>query len=626
MIVYNSTKAQFVADVVNNTIADKILEQIRARGLNAGHEREFRSWENSMMYMNNIINDPQIDDDVQIAIEYNIPLTSKRVDFIISGSDREGKDNIVIVELKQWESASVIDDVMHHSVKTYLAGTERIVSHPSYQAYSYSRLLINYSEELSKSNVSLVPCAYLHNYRDEYQTALEDPMYVEWVQEAPFFIRKQAPEFQAFIKKYINRKSSRGDLLYLIDHGRLRPTKALQDSLASMVKGNSEFILLDEQIVCYDMCRRTMVQCLKDGKKRVIIVKGGPGTGKSVLAVNLLMAFLNDGLHATYVTKNSAPRNVFVNMLAKANARKMVDIKDLFRSPFGLSNMKSDFFDCLIVDEAHRLVEKMYGDWNGQNQVKECINAALLTIFMLDENQAVTRSDIGSVAEIQKWAKQLNIRVIMDDNTVLTSQFRCNGSDAYIQFLNGLLHPESESVPIDLKELNFDFRVYDSPVEMREELRKKNAVNNKARMVAGYCYDWNVKHRRGDVDIELPDGFTAKWNDEQDKTWAISPGSFENVGCIHTAQGVEFDYVGVLIGRDLAYDPLRNEIVTDKSRISRDDHSSGIRTAPDDVARRLILNTYRTLLTRGQKGCYVYCEDAALRDYFRSHLPAQENQ
>ena len=155
---------------------------------------------------------------------------------------------------------------------------------------------------------------------------------------------------------------------------------------------------------------------------------------------------------------------------------------------------------------------------------------------------------------------------------------------------------------------------------MREALRKKNDINNKARMVAGYCYDWNVKNHRGDIDITLPGGFQAKWNLANDKIWAINPNSFEEVGCIHTAQGLEFDYVGVLIGKDLYFDNTSGRVLTNKLAISADDRSSGIRSSSDQDARRLILNTYKTLLTRGQKGCYIYCEDDALREYFESFI------
>lgn len=616
MIVYNDTKRQFVDDVRFNVIADKILKLIHDRGINAGQNAEFASWQNSMNFMRNVVDDREIDDEVRIAIEYNIPLTSKRVDFIISGADNNQRDNIVIVELKQWQKAEKVDDSMHYSVRTYVGNNNRIVCHPSYQAYSYARFISNYSDEVSSGQIAVNPCAYLHNFSPEFKAVLSDEIYREWYNAAPFFIKNEFKEFSDFVKKFICKKSSRGDLLYNIENGRLKPTKSLQDSLVSMIKGNKEFTLLDEQAVCMDMCMKTLDQCRKDGKKRTIVIQGGPGTGKSVLAINILMEAINKSMNASYVTKNSAPREAFLSLLTKGNAKKVADIKTLFRSPFGLSSCNTNLYDCLIVDEAHRLVKKMYGDWNGENQVKECINAALLTIFLLDEDQAITTKDIGSVDEITHWCSVLGSRLISVPETKLISQFRCNGSDAYIQFIDNLLQRSQESVDVHLEDLNFDFRVFDDPFEFRESLRKMNAVNNKSRMVAGYCYDWNVKNKRGDYDIIIGD-FTAKWNLAEDKIWAINEKSFEQVGCIHTAQGLEFDYVGVIIGKDLRFDPIYHRVITDKTAISRDDKSSGIRSADDELARKLILNTYKTLLTRGQKGCFVYCEDVQLGDYLK---------
>lgn len=620
MIVYSANKRLFVQDVKSNVIATKILDLIREKGLNAGQDREFTAWHNSMKFMRDIVDDEEIDDDVQIAIEYNIPQTSKRVDFIIIGADAREKDNIVIVELKQWSKAEVVDDDMHFSVRTFVANDNRIVCHPSYQAYSYSRFLSNYSQAIYDKSIQLIPCAYLHNYLPAYKPALSAEIYKDWYTSAPFFIMNEVQQFTDFIKKYVTRKSSKGDLLYLIDHGRIKPTKSLQDSFATMVRSTPAFDLLDEQAVCFDMCVRTMYQCLKDQKKRTILIQGGPGTGKSVLAVNLLMHFITCQCNATYVTKNSAPRQAFLSILSKNRAENVAEISQLFRSPFGLSRVPVNSYDCLIVDEAHRLVNKMYGDWTGDNQVKECINASILSVFMLDEDQAVTTKDIGTVDEILRWCKELGSSVVMREETKLTSQFRCNGSDAYIQFVDNLLQRGAETLSVPLSELNYDFRIFDDACDMREALREKNAINNKARMVAGYCYDWNVKNHRGDVDIELPGGFQAKWNLENDKIWAINPNSFEEVGCIHTAQGLEFDYIGVLIGNDLTYDETTGRVVTNKLAISRDDRTSGIRGANEDVAHRLILNTYKTLLTRGQKGCFVYSEDSALRDYIRRML------
>ena len=624
MLVYNDTKSQFVSDVKGGFIEDKIKSCIRQKGLNAGRDNEYESWHNSMQFMRNIVDDQEIDDNVRVAIEYNIPLTQKRVDFIISGSDKRGNDNVVIVELKQWKEAEIVDDYMHHSVKANVGRIGNIVAHPSYQAYSYARTIYNYCQAVVDNSINLAPCAYLHNYKPEKKYVLEAPIYKEWTDEAPFFIKNQVAEFNEFVKKFVTRCSSKGDLLYYIDNGRIKPTKALQDTLVSMVEGNKEFVLLDEQIVIYDICLKTMSQCLSDGKKRTIVIQGGPGTGKSVLAVNLLMEFLKRDLNTSYVTKNSAPREAFLSILTNSNVKKMVDIKQLFRSPFNLASCPQNVYDCLIVDEAHRLVKKMYGDWSGENQVKESINASLLSIFMLDENQAVTTKDIGSIDEIKYWCDQLNSQMILNESTHLTSQFRCNGSSAYIQFIDQLLQRTDESVDIDFTEMDYDFRVFDDPNEMRNELRKKNDINNKARMVAGYCYDWNVKNGRGDYDIYLPNDFKAKWNLANDKIWAINPNSFEEVGCIHTAQGLEFDYVGVIIGKDLTYDVSTEKIKTNQTAISTDDKSSGIRSLRDnEKAHKLILNTYKTLLTRGQKGCYVYCEDKALADYIRQMLAKQ---
>lgn len=619
MIVYNDTLAKFNNDVTLNLISDKILMKMHEANIHGGEEAEFRSWQNSLNFMKNVLDDKEIPGDSNVAIEYQIPRTSKRVDFIISGADKDDKDNVIVVELKQWDKVEKVDDEMLHSVRAYTGGAVRMVNHPSYQAYAYSVFIRNSSEMVQDHDINIIPCAYLHNYEEKYKGQLDDGIFKTWYDEAPFFIKNQVLDLRNFIKKYICKKSSDGDLLYKIDNGRIRPSKALQDCLVSLMKGNKEFMLLDEQAVVYDMCIKTMNQCLKDMRKRTIIIQGGPGTGKSVLAVNLLKAFTTKSLNASYVTKNSAPREAYLKLLSKSDLKKEINIKQLFRSPFGLCHSPVNFYDCLIVDEAHRLVKQMYGDYEGENQIKECINASLLSIFMIDEDQRITTKDIGSIEEIKKWADGLGSRVIMSDETKLVSQFRCNGSDQYIQFLNNLLEI-GEYVDLDLDEMNFDIRLFDDPNKLRDELRKINDINNKARMVAGYCYDWDVKNNRGDYDIYLENDFKAKWNLATDKIWAINPKSFEEVGCIHTAQGLEFDYVGVLIGKDLRYDGENNRLVVDQTKISKDDKSSGIRSCGFALANQLIKNTYKTLLTRGQKGCFIYCEDKVLLKHISEML------
>jgi len=616
MIVYNATKQQFDQDVIMNQIADKILENLRSRHLSGGQEAEYRSWQNSLHFMRDVVADPEIPEEADVAIEYQIPRTSRRVDFMIAGKGGDENDNVVVVELKQWDGAEKVDDIMTNSVRAFTGSAYRIVPHPSYQAYSYAMTIKNSSEYVQDNEIGIEPCAYLHNLDHMNRESLDDKIYKTWSVEAPLFDKSQVIEIRDYIKKYIKAKSADGDLLYKIDNGKIRPSKALQDCLVSLLKGNEEFILLDEQVVAFDMCNKLMDLCMKDKKKRCIIIQGGPGTGKSVLAINLLNEFIGKAYNASYCTKNSAPREVYQRMLAKSDLKAQTNIKQLFRSPFGLSNVDDNFYDCLIVDEAHRLVKRMYRDWNGENQVKECLAKSLFTIFLIDEDQRITAKDIGSVGEIKKWAKVLGSHVTMNDESTLHAQFRCNGSEQYIQFINNILQI-GETVNVDLSEMSYDFRVFDDPNELRDQLREINKINNKSRMVAGYCYNWDVKNHRGEYDIYLEKGFKAKWNLDGDKIWAVNPKSYEQVGCIHTAQGLEFDYVGVFIGKDLRYDKESGKIITDQNQISKDDKSSGIRSASPEDAERLIKNTYKTLLTRGQKGCFIYCEDKGLREYIK---------
>lgn len=617
MIVYSDSKRAFVEDVINNEIADKIKNMLQQKGVFNNQDSEFYAWTNSMQFMRNVIDDVSFSDETMVAIEYQIPRTSKRVDFILCGADQNNKDTIVIIELKQWTRLEKIDDQSKHTVRTFTGGANRYVAHPCYQAYSYAVHIQNASKVIQDENINIIPAAYLHNYERTHILELTHPIYETWLNEAPVFIKDEVNKLRSFLKRYIGSHPNDPKLLYRIESGAIRPSKALQDAIKSVLDGNKEFLLLDDQAVAYDSCLSNMAKCLQDGKKRTIIIQGGPGTGKSVLAINLLQELISRGLFASYVTKNSAPREAFLKLLGKDDLKLGVKIKSLFRSPFGLSKSPSNIYKCLIVDEAHRLVKKMYGDFNGENQVKECINASLLTVFLIDEDQKITTKDIGSIEEIKRHAKELGSQVIMGDDLVLHSQFRCNGSDAYVQLIHNMLQI-GEHIEIDFEELKYDIRVFDNPNEMRDELKRINDSiqhQNKARMVAGYCYDWNVKNNRGLWDIEIGD-FRAQWNLSDDKTWAISETSFDQVGCIHTAQGLEFDYVGVIIGKDLVF--VDNKVMTKQDQISPDDKTSGIRSTDQKTAQKLILNTYKTLLSRGQKGCYVYCEDAKLRDYFSS--------
>ena len=617
MLVYSGNKGQFSTDVLNRSIATKIQDQFEERGIAHNNIAEFMAWENSLSYMQNVLEDEAFDDDIQIAIEYQIPQTSKRVDFIIAGADEDNKDNVVIVELKQWEEAERTS--RNGIVTAFTGGALRAVAHPSYQAYSYAKTIENFNAAVQDANIALSPCAFLHNYRQNKRNEIDNELYSDIIKEAPIYIKNEEEKLRSFIKKFVTRKSE-NNILYTIDNGRIRPSKSLQDSIGSMLRGNEEFIMIDEQKVAFETIKRLVLNAIRKGEKYTVIIEGGPGTGKTVVAIQLLCDLIHKyGLNIQYVTKNATPRNVYFKKLRGENYR-LNYIKNLFKSSGSYINIPPNTFDCLLVDEAHRLNAKSGMFQNlGENQIKEIISATKVSVFFIDENQIVTSKDIGTIDEIKKWAGECGSKIYCDESTVLSSQFRCNGSDGFISFLNDLLGIK-HTANYDGFDSEYELKVFDNPNEMRDILREKNQSNNKARLVAGYCYNWISRKDYNLYDIELGNGFKAQWNFSSTDTWGIDDNSFEQVGCIHTSQGLEFDYVGVIIGRDLLY--RDGKVVTDASQRAKTDQSlRGLHKEKDYKKIDLIIrNTYKTLLTRGQKGCYIFCEDKQLQAYIKERI------
>lgn len=617
MIVYSGTKQTFAEHVRNNVIADKIHEAFITFIGQKSSPAEILSWENSMLYMNNVLSDEAIPNNAGVAIEYKIPTSSKRVDFILTGTNEAQSEVAIIVELKQWDKIQTTNE--DGIVETFVGGGVRRVTHPSYQAWSYARLIKDFSEVVQNENIEIIPCAYLHNYVQD--TAISDPFYEEYLEKAPLFLRKESGDLTNFIKKFI-KYGDQKNTLFKIDNGKIKPSKSLADSLNSLLKGNQEFVMIDEQKLIFEQAL-TLSKQTNSKNKKVLIVEGGPGTGKSVVAINLLVAITKLNKLTQYITRNSAPRQVYESKLA--GSFKKSHISNLFSGSGSFHSVKSGLFDALIVDEAHRLNEKsgMFKN-QGENQVKEIINAANFSVFFIDEDQKVTIHDIGEKEEIRKWAIKAGAEVF---ETALTSQFRCNGSDGYLAWLDNALQIK-ETANTTLEDIDYDLRVMNSPASLRDSIYEKNKINNKARMVAGYCWKWLSKNNPLVNDIVFPDfDFSAQWNLSDDgMLWIIKEESVKEVGCIHTCQGLEVDYIGVIIGPDLI---VRNgKVITDASkRASEDSSVRGYKKlmkedpeAAKSLVDKIIKNTYRTLMTRGQKGCFIYSTDQETNEYFNNLL------
>lgn len=615
MVIYSNTKQGFLDDAPH---IEGILERnVREKLGDQPSVGEIRSWHNSLQYMVQVIDDRDIPEDCGVALEYNIPVTNNRVDFIITGQDADGKPQVVMVELKQWQHVQATE--MDGVVATKYEDGVKETAHPSYQVASYASLLYGFKEAVQNHDVILHPCAFLHNYEDD--GIISGESYAPYIKKAPLFFKGDEGKLRDFIKSYV-RKPDQNKSIYIIEDSKIVPSKSLVDSVVKMAEGKPEFRLIDQQKVAYQNILHAYEQYGKTGQKQVVIVKGGPGTGKSVIAVRLLIEMTRRKLLTHYVTKNAAPRNVFYKKFMET---KSVDssIKYLFKSSGIYYDKTCNEFDMLIVDEAHRLQEHsgVYGNL-GENQIKEIIYAAKVSVFFIDEAQIVDFRDIGSIAQIEQWAKLENAQV---NHQQLVAQMRCSGSDEYLRWIDHLLQYDN-LLPFKLSGTTYDIQLVESPSELMKRIKESNRYRNKSRIVAGYCWEWESRENGKVKDIVFPDGFAYKWNLSSDKTWSISKGSVEQIGCIHTCQGLEFDYVGVIIGTDLLCRDGKI-LVQPNNRAKSDQSIRGWKTMmqqdPDGTKKKLkniVLNTYRTLMTRGMKGCYLYVCDEELRDYIRKWI------
>ncbi|MEJ7931624.1 DNA/RNA helicase domain-containing protein [Ramlibacter sp. AN1015] len=614
MIVYQADKREFLFDNDHHDIEQVVHERYQAATGRKVGQSELGSWRDSLNALAKVLRDEEIPNDLGVAVEFILPQSSKRIDVTLAGIDAEGRGRAVVVELKRWtEAQATSSDGM---VVTRLGGAERATVHPSYQAWSYAAFLEGFNEAVYEGGIGLHPCAYLHNFA--HSGVLDAPQYHAYVEKAPLFLKGEADRerLRAFIKQHVKHGAGKA-VLYKLENGRIRPSKGLADSISKLLKGNAEFTLIDDQKEVFEAARAAIRQAT-ESSPRVVIIEGGPGTGKSVVAVNLLAA-LKDGLNVKYVSRNAAPREVYSHRLG---GRGNAHLRNLFAGSGAFVNSPHGAFDALIVDEAHRLTEKsgFYGN-EGDHQIKEIIRAASCAVFFIDEDQRVTLKDVGSKQLIRDYAEMRGAHV---EEHSLRSQFRCAGSDGYLAWLDNTLAIRETANPT-LDGIDYDFQVFDDVTAMHEAVQAKNH-GNRARVVAGYCWDWKSKKNSGAVDIVIG-SYRRQWNLTDDGSlWLIAPKSVDQVGCIHTCQGLELDYIGVIIGPDLVSAGASLEPVPG-GRARHDKTMKGYAgmAKRDPIAAKaqadaIIRNTYRTLMTRGMKGCFVYATDLGVRDYLRSRI------
>jgi len=621
MQLYSGSSGQFIEDAVQNRIAGKLktafLEQFRY----SPSEGEVRSWHNSLTKIKDVFQRADLGDH-GVILEYQLPLTSKRLDCLITGKDSARSDNAVIVELKQWDRCDPSDGA--NEVLTWVGGSNRSVLHPSVQVGQYAMYMRDGHTAFHDDSapVKLAACSYLHNYQFIDRDVLKSPKFRASVIENPLFSADDVDP----LCKFLAERLGRGDgmtVLSRIQNSKFKASKKLLEHVSRVIKSEPAYHLLDEQLVVYDEVFAAARRSTSAKGKTVLLVRGGPGTGKSVIAMNLLGDLAREGFNAHYATGSKA----FTETLRKIVGTRAGQQFKYFNS---YAQADADDIDVLVLDESHRIRATSVNRFtpasarSGLPQIEEIIRAARVSVFFIDDFQGIKPDEVGSSELIRSTAAKLGCDL---KEFELEAQFRCSGSDAFVNWIDNTLDIRKTANILWKPNEAFDFKIFDSAQELDDAIRAKVADGISARMTAGFCWPWSNAKNDGKLadDVVIGD-FVRPWNAKPDATrlapgipraplWAYEPGGIDQIGCIYTAQGFEFDYVGVIFGKDLIYDPAK----ASWTGIPGNSADTMVRRGKDRFAD-LVKRTYRVLLSRGMKGCYVHFMDENTKNFFMSRI------
>lgn len=619
MLLYQGTSNEFVSETTKNAIVNRLQDSFkRQMGYNPS-DSERRSWQNSLRAMALVIASSGLKNH-GVGIEYQLPGSSKRLDFMITGLSVDKNKEAVIIELKQWEKTEPGDG---DKVVTFVGQRERDVLHPSVQVGNYRQYLSDQLVALheGETSIRLNACSYLHNYSLEDQDPLLDDKFKAVLRKNPIFSKDDVDKLVSYLSELIPQ-SDNGSVIDEIVKSKAKPSKKLLDEIHRVVKDDSRYVLLDEQIIAYNRIIAEVKRSAKTGEKAAIIIRGGPGTGKSVIALNVMGELSKLGHNTHYVTGSKAFTETIRKILGTRGAQQVKFFNSYMAAEPGA-------IDVMVCDEAHRIRKtsnNMYtkkDKRSNKTQLEELFDASKVAIFFIDDRQIVRPDEIGSSVLIKDFAVSRGIRLYECD---LTAQFRCNGSDAFINWVNHTLQIDVTANPFWEASNPFEFKIFESPLELEKAIHSKVKEGSTARMSAGFCWKWSDPDSTGNL---LDDVVVGDWRRPWDAKpgagrlakgippaalWAYDPNGIGQIGCVYTAQGFEFDYIGVIIGKDLIYRSDKGWI-----GVKEESHDTMVKRSKDRFVD-LVKNTYRVLLTRGIKGCYVYFMDEETRKFFESRI------
>lgn len=616
MRLYEGSINEFNQAVLGNEIADQIGLSYEKHYKRRVNPAEFRAWQQSFNFLRNSFECTGLVDN-KIIIEYELPYSTRRIDVLLFGRNNTKNDSVVLIELKQWSNESVADCASEGNIIVDYGRFKKEQAHPSLQVQGYHYDLKDFLTIFSeRPEISLDSCAYCHNYaRNGNNPVLFSPKFNREMQEFPVFAKEDTQALGAYLK---GRLSEGGgfEVFNRFVMSPIRPSKRLLEHTSEMINKQQIFNLIDDQIAAYNSIMHKAKKLSQTDRKSIVIVKGGPGTGKSVIALEVMGELMRQGKTVFHATGSSA----FTNTLRKLVGTRAQRLFKFFNS---FITTGANSIEVLICDEAHRVRKNSNNRYTRREersdlpQIDELLRIAKLNIFFIDENQIVRPDEIGSIAMIKEAAQRFGVNTEEIAEFTLKTQFRCSGSDAYLQWLDRVLSiTDSEETSFDAR---MEFKVFPNPSEMMAEIRKRNIEKkNSARIVAGFCWPWSKPNQDGTLvnDVRIGD-FAMPW--EKKDTfwkWATDDSGMEQVGTVYTAQGFEFDYIGVIFGNDLIYDGEKQEWRS----VPQNSHDSQVKRNNPGLARHL-QNVYRVLMSRAHRGVYVCFMDKETEQHFGSALP-----
>lgn len=725
-------------------------------------QSEVSSWKANYEALKVLFCKCKLPDDAYVAFEYKVPVGGGRIDCMLFGRGKDTQSNVIHLELKQWSNENVVAYYDHHTFKAdvlvdgYSSGS-KYTAHPCEQVSGYDNILSNHVKALEENDIKLYGFAYCYNYDSNAEKLdLLDGYYRPVMDKYPLYCKDQRDAFASRLHDLLCNGNG-PSIFESFATSEIGMTKRLHDVAARMLEGAEDvFSLIGDQIDVYNNILGAVKSTSPD-EKTVIIVKGGPGTGKSVLAMRLLSELYKDEYNCNnvyYATRSSSLRNQWVEIL-RSVARRFGDgdASSLIQSTYDFKpyryNNKENGGDVLIVDEAHRIAYKSNDQTDSHRedadrsylpQLLSMLYTSRVCVFFIDDKQAIVPTEIGLSSNIKKAADNYRSYILkanrifkgeefcpVDDEVLkdipslanlikerdklkkklealdadsnkynncfkrikgldrmiglpiietkiknvkvkvfeLKDQFRCNGSNNYLDWIDHVLYESGELKKPKLNTSSYEFKVFDNPSDLYDKIRslddyavvadqfevemgelfsykalsehtKDMEFMTSARIVAGWCWDWNTKANpqvngeNGDLnkEVDLTEfgfDFSLPWetqasprNDYRYKyakdadSWCNQKEGVNQVGCIHSIQGWETDYIGVIIGPDLIWDESACCLCYNPK--GRNHNLSAKASNEND---QLILNTYRVLLTRGKKGCFIFACDPKVREYFK---------